>query len=66
MTGFGVIPDHGLDWLEASGEHSDVVLSTRVRIARNLRGMLLGLEPGSMIERQSSGAFGRAPSDLRC
>ncbi len=42
MTGFGVIPDHGLDWLEASGEHSDVVLSTRVRIARNLQGHAFG------------------------
>ena len=42
MTRFGLIPDHGLDWLEASGEHSDIVLSTRVRIARNLQGHAFG------------------------
>lgn len=32
------MPDFGLSWLDASGPHSDVVLSTRVRIARNLQG----------------------------
>jgi protein arginine kinase len=30
--------DFGLTWLDASGPHSDIVLSTRVRIARNLQG----------------------------
>ncbi|MEN8374415.1 MAG: protein arginine kinase [Gemmatimonadota bacterium] len=29
--------DVGLDWLDGSGPHSDVVLSTRVRLARNLQ-----------------------------
>jgi protein arginine kinase len=28
----------GLSWLEASGPHADIVLSTRVRLARNLQG----------------------------
>jgi len=42
VTGFGVVPDHGLDWLEASGEHADIVLSTRVRLARNLQGHAFG------------------------
>lgn len=32
------MPDFGLNWLDASGPHSDIVLSTRVRIARNLQG----------------------------
>jgi protein arginine kinase len=32
------MPDFGLTWLDASGPHSDIVLSTRVRIARNLQG----------------------------
>jgi len=32
------MPDFGLGWLDASGPYSDVVLSTRVRIARNLQG----------------------------
>jgi protein arginine kinase len=30
--------DIGLGWLEGSGAHSDIVLSTRVRLARNLQG----------------------------
>jgi protein arginine kinase len=35
---FTSLPDFGLSWLDASGPHSDIVLSTRVRIARNLQG----------------------------
>ncbi len=33
-----LLPDGGVSWLEASGPHSDIVLSTRIRIARNLQG----------------------------
>ncbi|HSW31666.1 MAG TPA: protein arginine kinase [Longimicrobiales bacterium] len=36
------VPDHGLSWLEASGAHADIVLSTRVRLARNLQGHAFG------------------------
>src|SRR5690606_6110871 len=32
------LPGFGLGWLDASGPHADVVLSTRVRLARNLQG----------------------------
>jgi protein arginine kinase len=32
-----LLPDGGMSWLDASGPHSDIVLSTRVRIARNLQ-----------------------------
>ena len=32
------LPDGGVAWLDASGEHADIVLSTRVRIARNVEG----------------------------
>lgn len=42
MTDFTSIPDHGLSWLEASGDHADIVLSTRVRLARNLQGHAFG------------------------
>jgi protein arginine kinase len=31
-------PDIGLGWLEGQGAHADIVLSTRVRLARNLQG----------------------------
>ncbi|HEX7050070.1 MAG TPA: protein arginine kinase [Longimicrobiales bacterium] len=37
--------DFGLGWLEASGPHSDIVLSTRVRLARNLQGHTFGVRP---------------------
>ena len=34
--------DAGLDWIAADGPNADVVLSTRVRLARNLRGFRFG------------------------
>lgn len=40
-------PDGGLDWLEADGPLSDVVLSTRVRLARNLDGLRFGVRAGA-------------------
>ncbi len=36
------LPDYGLGWLDASGPSSDIVLSTRVRLARNLQGNAFG------------------------
>lgn len=42
MDEFSTVPDYGLGWLEASGDHADVVLSTRVRLARNLQGHAFG------------------------
>ena len=33
-----LLPDGGMSWLDASGEHSDIVLSTRIRLARNIDG----------------------------
>ncbi len=32
------LPEGGVGWLDASGEYADIVLSTRVRIARNVEG----------------------------
>ena len=46
------IPDQGLSWLEASGEHADIVLSTRVRLARNLQGHAFGVR-ARLNDRQS-------------
>ena len=42
MPDLSSIPDFGLGWLDASGPHSDIVLSTRVRLARNLQGRAFG------------------------
>ena len=36
MIDLALIPDGGLSWLDASGPMSNIVLSTRVRLARNL------------------------------
>ena len=33
-----LVRDFGLGWLDGSGPHADIVLSTRVRLARNLQG----------------------------
>jgi len=40
------LPDSGLGWLDASGPSSDIVLSTRVRLARNLQGNAFGPRAG--------------------
>ncbi len=42
MDDLSAIPDMGLGWLDASGPDSDIVLSTRVRLARNLQGASFG------------------------
>ena len=38
MLDLSLLPDGGVSWLEASGEHSGIVLSTRIRLARNIEG----------------------------
>jgi protein arginine kinase len=38
MIDLTLIPDGGVGWLDASGPSSHLVLSTRVRLARNLAG----------------------------
>src|SRR5690349_22058030 len=35
-------PDAGLAWLRADGPNSDIVLSTRIRLARNLQSFRFG------------------------
>ena len=42
MDDLSTLPDFGLGWLDASGDHPDIVLSTRVRLARNLQGHAFG------------------------
>ena len=38
----GAVPDAGLAWLAADGPHADIVLSTRIRLARNLHNFRFG------------------------
>ena len=63
MDPFDAIPDHGLGWLDASGEHADIVLSTRVRLARNLQGYAFGqrarVNDREAVLRQFRGSIGR-------
>ena len=33
-----LLPDGGVGWLDASGDHADIVISTRIRLARNVEG----------------------------
>lgn len=42
MTDLSSTWDSGLGWLDATGEHAEIVLSTRVRLARNLQGFPFG------------------------
>lgn len=44
MIDVNSLADFGLNWLEASGPHSDIVLSTRLRLARNLQGHAFSLK----------------------
>ena len=38
----GAMPDAGLAWLKADGPHADIVLSTRIRLARNFQNFRFG------------------------
>src|SRR6059036_3781280 len=39
MMDLSLLPDGGMRWLDASGPKSTIVLSTRIRLARNVRGI---------------------------
>jgi protein arginine kinase len=54
--------EDGMEWLEASGPDADIVLSTRVRLARNLRDVRFGLR-ASAADRQEVLARARAAAD---
>lgn len=42
MTELPEMHNFGLSWLDADGDHPEIVLSTRVRLARNLQGHAFG------------------------
>src|SRR6267143_4103624 len=39
MIDLSLLPDEGMSWLDASGPKSTIVLSTRIRLARNVQGI---------------------------
>ena len=45
-------PEAGLSWLKADGPHADIVLSTRIRLARNLQGFRFGQRAGADDRRE--------------
>ena len=51
MREIGVVRDDGLQWMEPDGPYADIVLSTRVRLARNLRDFRFGIR-GDAVERR--------------
>src|SRR5256885_16483408 len=42
MMDLSLLPDGGMSWLDASGPAAALVLSTRIRLARNLQGYPFG------------------------
>jgi len=42
MIDLSLLPDGGMSWLDASGPGGHIVLSTRIRLARNLQGSVFG------------------------
>src|SRR3989442_1423482 len=42
MIDLSLLPDGGMGWLDASGPKGSIVLSTRIRLARNLDGYVFG------------------------
>ncbi|HEU0300378.1 MAG TPA: protein arginine kinase [Longimicrobium sp.] len=67
MHGFlGAVPEAGLAWLRADGPHADIVLSTRVRLARNLQSFRFGTRADGddrrEVLRMTLEASGVAPS----
>ncbi len=65
MIDLTLLSDGGMGWLDASGPHSDLVLSTRVRLARNLAGRVFGVrnaaEDRSQVLETVSGAAREVP-----
>jgi len=51
MLDLTALGDFGLSWLDASGPYGDIVLSTRVRLARNLQGHAFGPRIGEQERR---------------
>ena len=65
MMDVNLLPDGGVGWLDASGPESHLVLSTRIRLARNLHGRRFGgrLDPAEyeeVVAEVSAAAAGTA------
>ncbi len=52
MIDFSLLPDGGISWLDGSGPVSHIVLSTRTRLARNLRDCVFSIRTTERDRRQ--------------
>ncbi len=52
MLNLSNVIDEGLSWLDGTGPHSDIVLSSRIRVARNVEGYLFQSKIGSIESRE--------------
>jgi protein arginine kinase len=58
MRDISAVRDDGMQWLEAEGPFADIVLSTRIRLARNLREFRFGIRSDA-VERRDVLALAR-------
>lgn len=63
MIDFSLVTDGGLGWLDASGPVSHLVLSTRVRLARNLAGQVFTTRNGEAEREQIAASVEAAARD---
>ena len=56
MLDLSLLPDGGASWFDASGEHADIVISTRIRLADSQKVVA--------IARLSDGTFWSASVDV--
>ena len=49
---FSLLPDGGVPWLDASGPDGHIVLSTRIRLARNLAGTSFTIRASDSVREQ--------------
>jgi protein arginine kinase len=55
--------DDGMEWMEAEGPYADIVLSTRIRLARNLRDFRFGLRSDAVDRRDILSLVGEAAGE---
>ncbi len=65
MRETSTLRDDGMEWMEADGPFADIVLSTRVRLARNLRDFRFGIRAGPQDRAEILDRATRAASATR-
>ena len=50
MIDLSLVSDGGIGWLDASGPNPQIVLSTRLRLARNITGHTIDVDGGWTVQ----------------